>query len=172
MSVTPLRVGISRCLLGEQVRHDGGHKLDPFLIEQAGSQVEWVPVCPEMEVGLGTPREPMQLTGDLLAPRLVTVHTGVDHTGAMARFSAQRAQELQALRLCGFIVKSASPSCGINVVAVFDRGRVTHGGIGLFARAFMKQFPLMPVEEEIRLHEAQALQFFLARASEYRSRAG
>lgn len=166
---TPLRIGISRCLLGDNVRHDGGHKLDNFLIEALGRQVEWVPVCPEVEVGLGTPREPMQLIGDFLAPRLVTVNTGVDHTDAMIRFSAQRVRELESCGLSGFIFKSASPSCGIKGVALFHQDRTTHGGIGLFARAFMKHFPLIPVEEEHRLHDPEALKFFLERASDYRN---
>lgn len=164
----PLRIGISRCLLGDRVRHDGGHKLDSVLIETLGRQVEWVSVCPEVEVGLGTPREPMQLAGDLLAPRLVTITTGVDHTDAMVRFSAQRVRELEALSLSGFIFKSASPSCGIKGVALLDaEGRATHDGIGLFARTFLKHFPLMPVEEEHRLYDSHALKFFLDRATDY-----
>ena len=164
----PLRIGISRCLLGEHVRHDGGHKLDNFLLETVGPDVEWVPVCPEVEVGLGTPREPMQLVGDLLAPRLVTINTRLDHTDAMIRFSAQRVRELETLNLSGFIFKSASPSCGIKGVAlVDDQERASHAGIGLFARAFMKHFVLMPVEEEARLHDPEALRFFLERAWDY-----
>src|SRR2546426_10803079 len=94
---TPPRVGISQCLLGDNVRYDGGHKLDSVLIEALGRYVEWVPVCPEVEVGLGTPREPMRLVGDPQAPRLVTINTGVDHTEAMQRFAQQRIRELEAL---------------------------------------------------------------------------
>ncbi len=166
----PLRIGISRCLLGENVRHDGGHKLDSVLIETLGRYVEWVPVCPEVEVGLGTPREPMQLVGDLRAPRLITINTGADHTEVMSRFAQQRVRELEALSLSGFVFKSASPSCGIMGVALFNaQGRETHDGVGLFARAFMERFPLMPVEQEDRLHDPQTLKIFLERASDFRS---
>src|SRR3989475_4232508 len=165
----PVRVGISQCLLGDNVRYDGGHKHDSVLIETLGRHVEWVPVCPEVEVGLGTPREPMHLVGDPLAPRLVTLNTGVDHTDAMHRFAQQRVRELEALNLSGFVFKSASPSCGIKGVALFNaQGTETHDAIGLFARAFMEHFTEMPVEEESRLHDPQALKNFLDRVLAYR----
>ena len=155
----PLRIGISQCLLGENVRYDGGHKLDSVLIETVGQHVEWVRVCPEVEVGLGTPREPMQLVGDPQAPRLVTINTEVEHTDAMNRFAQQRVRELEVLNLSGFVFKSASPSCGITEVPL---------GPGLFARAFMAHFPLIPVEEEGRLHDPQTLKNFLERVCAYR----
>lgn len=171
-TVRPLRIGISRCLLGEQVRYDGGHKLDRFLIETLGREVEWVPVCPEVELGLGTPREAMQLVvvGELPAPHLVTIKTRVDHTDAMTRFSAQRVRELATLNLSGFIFKSASPSCGVKEVSLFNAaGMETREGVGLFARGFMEHFPDIPVEEEHRLHDSQAVKNFLERAFAYRS---
>ncbi len=165
----PPRVGISQCLLGDNVRYDGGHKLDSVLIETLGRHVEWVPVCPEVEVGLGTPREPMQLVGDRHAPRLVTINTGVDLTEAMNRFARQRVRELEALNLSGFVFKSASPSCGIRQVPFFNtQGIETQEGVGLFARAFMAHFPEMPVEEESRLHDPQTLKNFLERVLAYR----
>jgi uncharacterized protein YbbK (DUF523 family) len=164
----PVRVGISQCLLGEPVRYDGGHKLDSVLIEALGRYVEWVPVCPEVEVGLGTPREPMRLVGDPQAPRLITINTGVDHTDAMTRFAQQRVRELETLNLSGFVFKSASPSCGISGVPLFNtRGIETQDGVGLFARAFMQHFPEMPVAEEGRLHDPQGLKNFLERVLSY-----
>ena len=165
----PVRVGISQCLLGDNVRYDGGHKRDSVLIEALGRHVEWVPVCPEVEVGLGTPREPMRLVGDPQAPRLVTLNAGVDHTEAMHRFAQRRVRELEALNLSGFVFKSASPSCGIRQVPLFNtQGIETHDGVGLFARAFMAHFPDMPVEEESRLHDPQVLKSFLERVRAYR----
>src|SRR5712692_6111307 len=138
------RIGISPCLLGDNVRYDGGHKLDSVLIETLGRYVEWVPVCPEVEVGLGTPREPMRLVGDLDAPRLITINTRVDHTEAMNRFAHHRGRELEALNLSGFVFKSASPSCGTAQVSLFNtQGKETYDGVGLFARAFMAHFPLI-----------------------------
>jgi len=139
------------------------------LIEALGRYVEWVPVCPEVEVGLGTPREPMRLVGDPQTPRLVTINTGVDHTEAMNRFARQRVRELEALNLSGFVFKSASPSCGISGVSLLNaQGVETHDGVGLFARAFMTHFPLIPVEEEGQLHDPQVLKNFLERVLAYR----
>ena|SRR5437016_4572234 len=166
---TPPRIGISQCLLGDNVRYDGGHKLDSVLIETLGQQVEWVPVCPEVEIGLGTPREPMHLVGDHHAPRLITLNARMDHTEAMNRFAQKRVRELEALDLSGFVFKSASPSCGIKGVALFNaQGMETHDGVGLFARAFIAHFPDMPVEEESLLHNPQAVKIFLERVLAYR----
>jgi uncharacterized protein YbbK (DUF523 family) len=158
-TVPPPRIGISRCLLGENVRHDGGNKLDRFLVETLSRFVEWVPVCPEVEIGLSTPREAMQLVGDPRAPRLITITTGVDHTEAMEQFSQRRLVELEALALSGFIFKARSPSCGIEGVGL---------GAGLFARAFMEHFPMIPVEDEGQLHNPQAVKDFLERVTAYR----
>jgi uncharacterized protein YbbK (DUF523 family) len=111
----------------------------------------------------------MHLVGDPQAPRLITINTGVDHTEAMNRFAQQRVRELEALNLSGFVFKSASPSCGISGVPLLNaQGIETQDGVGLFARAFMEQFPFMPVEEEDRLHDPQALKDFLERVLSYR----
>lgn len=169
MSRTPIRIGISRCLLGEAVRFDGGHKRDGFLTDVLSRYVEWVPVCPEVEVGLGTPREPMRLVGDPHAPRLITIKTGADHTETLARFSRRRVRELEALALSGYVFKKDSPSCGTERVRVYNRqGRQIRNGIGLFARAFMEQFPLVPVEEEGRLKAPASREHFLERVFHYR----
>src|SRR6266508_5744874 len=166
---TPPRIGISQCLLGDNVRYDGGHKRDSVLIEALGRYVEWVPVCPEVEIGLGTPREPMRLVGDPRSPRLVTLTSGIDHTEAMERFSHRRICELEALDLSGYVFKASSPSCGIREVPLLNaQGEDTSSGVGLFAQAFMEHFPDMPVEEESHLHDPQAIENFLARARAYR----
>ena len=165
----PVRIGISQCLLGDSVRYDGAHKRDSFLIETLDPHVEWIPVCPEVELGLGTPREAMRLAGDPRAPRLVTITSGTDHTDAMERFSQQRVRELEALNLSGYVFKARSPSCGIAQVPIFNsQGMETQDGVGLFAQAFMAHFPLMPIEDEDRLHDPQAVQSFLERALAYR----
>ena len=165
----PLRIGISRCLLGDQVRYDGGHKRDPFLADVLSQHVEWVSVCPEVEVGLGTPREPIRLRGFAESPRLVTITTRADHTSAMIRFSERCVIELEALDLSGYVFKEGSPSCGVNGVRVYPRhGRSTLTGTGLFARAFMKHFPLMPVQEEGRLHDPATREHFFERVFSFR----
>ena len=130
----PIRIGISACLLGEQVRFDGGHKRDAFLTETFGRFVEWVSVCPEVECGLGTPREAMRLVRVEQGVRLLTVKTGIDLTGPMERFSRSRVAALAAENLSGYVLKKDSPSCGLERVKVYDRhGSPARSGRGLFA---------------------------------------
>ncbi|MFH1502581.1 MAG: DUF523 and DUF1722 domain-containing protein [Candidatus Eisenbacteria bacterium] len=158
------RVGISTCLLGESVRYDGGHARDAFLTDTFGEFVEWVPVCPEVETGFGIPREAVHLVGDPASPRLVTVRTGVDVTGRMRVWARRRLKELEREDLVGFIFKSRSPSSGMERVKVFDeRGMPQKVGTGIWARAFMDHFPLMPVEDEGRLHDPGIRENFIER---------
>jgi uncharacterized protein YbgA (DUF1722 family)/uncharacterized protein YbbK (DUF523 family) len=169
MTTAPLRLGISRCLLGEEVRFDGGHKRDNFLTEVLGRYVEWVPVCPEVEAGLGTPREAMRLVGDPQHPRLVTVKSGTDHTREVERMTANRIQELKELDLSGYVFKKDSPSCGMERVRIYnEHGMPGRNGVGLFARAFIQQFPLIPVEEEERLCDSTLRENFIERVFCYR----
>lgn len=149
-----IRIGISSCLLGEKVRYDGGHKLDRFLTDTLGQYVQYVPVCPEVECGLPVPREAMHLQGDPENPHLVTIRTGTDHTRKMQQWARKRVRELERENLSGFIFKSGSPSSGMERVKVFDKnGQPSRIGTGIFARAFMDRFPLVPVEEDGRLHD-------------------
>ncbi len=148
------RIGISTCLLGENVRYDGGHQWDRYLTGTVGKFVEWVPVCPEVECGLPTPREALRQVGDPDDPRLVTSDTGRDLTERMEEFSHQRVRELEEKNLCGFIFKNRSPSSGMERVKVYDENGVPRSvGVGVFARIFMEHFPLVPVEEDGRLHD-------------------
>jgi uncharacterized protein YbgA (DUF1722 family)/uncharacterized protein YbbK (DUF523 family) len=169
MTIVALRLGISRCLLGDEVRFDGGHKRDNFLTDVLGRYVEWVPVCPEVEAGLGTPREAMRLIGDPHRPRLVTIKSGTDHTRSVERMTATRIKELKELDLSGYVFKKGSPSCGIERVRIYnEHGMPNPDGVGLFARAFMEQFPLIPVEEEGRLCDAPLRENFIERVFCYR----
>ena len=163
----PLRLGISACLLGHEVRFDGGHKRDPFLAETLGRFVEWVPVCPEVELGLGVPREPIRLEGDPAAPRLVAANSRRDLTRAMTRLARARAAELARLDLVGYVLKKDSPSCGMEGVRVHGGGRPRRRGTGLFARALMERLPLLPVEEEGRLGDAALRESFIERVLAY-----
>jgi uncharacterized protein YbgA (DUF1722 family)/uncharacterized protein YbbK (DUF523 family) len=164
-----LRLGVSSCLLGEQVRFDGGHKHDRFLTDVLGRYVEWVPVCPELEVGMGVPRESVRLEGDPDAPRMVGVRTGTDHTAAMRRFAAARVRQLAALDLHGYVFKKGSPSCGLERVKLYGTsGMPSRRGQGLFAAAFTGALPLLPVEEEGRLHDPVLRENFIERLFAYR----
>ena len=157
-----IRLGISACLLGEKVRYDGGHKLDRYLTDTLGRYVEYVPVCPEVEAGFGIPREAMTLEGDPNAPRLVTRQTKRDLTEPMLEWAKKRVLELQVQDLCGFIFKSRSPSSGMERIPVFnEKGMPVKKGVGLFARTFMDHFPLLPVEDEGRLHDPKLRESFI-----------
>jgi len=157
-------MGISACLLGENVRYDGGHKKDPFLTDTLGRYFEYVPVCPEVEYGLGIPREALRLVGDPESPRLVMSRSGVDHTEGMLRFAKNRVLDLEKEDLCGFIFKSRSPSSGMERVKVYnEKGMPVKKGVGLFARVFMGHYALIPVEEEGRLHDPVLRENFIER---------
>jgi len=158
------RLGISTCLLGEKVRYDGAGKCDAFLTDTFGQFVEWVPVCPEVECDLPVPREAMRLEGDSESPRLVTHNTHIDHTTRLRRWSRRRLSELDDAELSGYVFKSRSPSCGTERVRVYDEsGGVREMGVGLWARAFTNRFPLLPVEEEGRLHDPRLRENFVER---------
>jgi len=162
-------IGISTCLLGENVRYNGGHALDRFLRDTLGKYVHYVPVCPEVECGFGIPRETFRLVGDPKEPRLVTSHTGVDHTDRMEAWARKRVAELENDDLCGFIFKSDSPSSGMERVKVYDDNMVPRKiGVGVFARVFMEHFPLTPVEEDGRLHDPLLRENFIERIFTYR----
>jgi uncharacterized protein YbbK (DUF523 family) len=129
----PIRIGVSACLLGEKVRFDGGHKRDPYLVESFGRYVEWVPVCPEVELGLGTPRETLRLVHINSEIRMIMPKTGANHTEAMRAYAARRVRELAKEDLSGYILKKGSPSCGMERVRVFDaHGVPAKSGQGLF----------------------------------------
>lgn len=169
MTVPPIRLGISRCLLGDEVRFDGGHKQDHFLTDVLGRYVEWVPVCPEVEAGLGTPREAMRLVGNPHRPRLMTITSKHDHTPAMEAMIEERLDSLNKLNLSGFVFKRGSPSCGVERVRVYTaQGMPSHSGAGIFAKAFTEQFPLIPIEEEGRLCDASLRENFIERVFCYR----
>jgi len=159
-----IKLGISTCLLGETVRYDGRHKLDRFLMNTLGQYVEYVPVCPEVECGLGVPRESMHLEGDPDSPRLVTTRTKQDMTDRMVQWARKRVVELEKEDLCGFIFKSNSPSSGMERVRVYnEKGMPVKKGIGIFAGIFMDRFPLLPAEEEGRLHDPELRENFVER---------
>ena len=160
----PIRLGISACLTGDSVRYDGGHKLDRFLTDTLGQYVDYVPVCPEVECGLGTPRESMRLVGDPLSPRLVTTRTQEDKTNQMVKWAKKRVVGLEREDLCGFIFKSNSPSSGMERVKVYnEKGVPVKKGVGMFAGVFMGHFPLIPTEEEGRLHDPVLRENFIER---------
>jgi uncharacterized protein YbgA (DUF1722 family)/uncharacterized protein YbbK (DUF523 family) len=157
-----IRLGISACLLGQNVRYDGGHQLDRFLRDTLGQFVDYVPVCPEVEMGLPIPRQTLRLIQAPDGPRLVFSKSGEDVTDRMTTWAQKRLSSLEKEDLCGFIFKGRSPSSGMERVKLYDRyGVPAKTGIGLFARLFMGYFPLLPVEEDGRLHDPRLRENFI-----------
>ena len=162
--MSPIKLGISACLVGEKVRYDGGHSWDRFITDTLGRHLEFVPVCPEAECGLGVPREPMRLVGGAEAPRLLTVRTGLELTERLQTWTGRKLAELASEDLAGFIFKSKSPSCGPARVKLYnDQGRIAGRGAGLFARACLEQFPLLPVADESQLYDPEIRENFIER---------
>jgi uncharacterized protein YbgA (DUF1722 family)/uncharacterized protein YbbK (DUF523 family) len=157
-----IKIGISACLLGQPVRFDGSHKHDRYITGVLGEYLEFVPVCPEVEAGFPVPRETFRLVGESDNPRLITTRSHVDHTERMTAWAERRVRELEKEDLCGFIFKSDSPSSGLMRVKVYNaKGMAEKKGVGLFARAFTRHFPLLPVEEEGRLNDAGLREMFI-----------
>ena len=145
-------VGISPCLLGKKVRYDGGQRRNRYITDILGKYFAWIPVCPEVEYGLGIPREPMQLVGDRAKPRIVTISTGIDHTDGMVKWVENKLVELEKEDLCGFIFKSKSPSSAIRGVRIISPSGVECGvGPGIFGGAFIKHFSLIPAIDDEQL---------------------
>jgi len=160
-----IKIGVSSCLLGEKVRWNGDHKQDRYVREILGNYFEYVPVCPEMEVGMGVPRETVALYGTLEEPKMISKKSKIDWTERMNRYLKDRINQLTRDELSGYIFKSKSPSCGIARVPVFsetDRSKARHGA-GMFANAFIKKFPLVPIEDEGRLNDAKIRESFIVR---------
>jgi uncharacterized protein YbbK (DUF523 family)/uncharacterized protein YbgA (DUF1722 family) len=160
----PVRVGISSCLLGEPVRYDGGHKRDAFLTDELARHVEFVSLCPEVEIGLGVPRPTLRLERRGDDVRMVVMESGEDLTEPMRSWAQAAAERIAAAGLDGYVLKKSSPSCGMERVKVYDEnGAPARGGRGLFAAALMERLPLLPVEEEGRLRDARLREHFVAR---------
>jgi len=165
----PIRLGVSSCLLGNAVRYDGGHKRDRFVTDLLAKFVEWVPVCPEVEVGMGTPRPALRLVREGDDVRMLEIASGRDHTRAMQRYAASRVRALRGLELCGYVLKKDSPSCGMARVKVYEvDGAPKRDGRGVFAGALLDRFPNLPVEDEGRLNDPRLRENFIERVFAYR----
>ena len=165
---TTIILGVSSCLMGEQVRFDGGHKHDRYITDILGRWFRFLPVCPEVGCGLPIPRESMRLEGDPANPRLMTGRSRIDLTDRMLAFCSAKVRELEGADLCGFIFKKNSPSSGLFRVKVYNNGAPAKSGSGLFAAEVARHFPLLPLEEEGRLHDPELRENFIERVFSYR----
>ena len=163
----PLKLAISACLLGNNVRYNGGHKLSPLCSQTLAHYFEFQPLCPEMAIGLGAPREPIRLVGDPQAPRAVgTVDRERDVTDALAAYAERMAGELEDIS--GLIVMQKSPSCGMERVKVYqDGGKPAEQGHGIFTATLARLRPELPIEEDGRLHDPVLRENFIARVYAY-----
>lgn len=168
MTEERIQIGISSCLLGEEVRFDGGHKRDSYVMQTLGRYFEYVPVCPEVGIGMGIPRPPIRLEGDPDRPRAVGVRDkSIDVTEALEAFARRKIPELPPIS--GYILKSRSPSCGMARVKVYgEKGMPAGNGSGVYARVLMEQMPLLPVEDEGRLHDPVLRENFVNRVYVFR----
>jgi uncharacterized protein YbgA (DUF1722 family)/uncharacterized protein YbbK (DUF523 family) len=165
--MTPLRIGISSCLLGDEVRFDGGHKRNQFLTDVLAPYVEWVRVCPEVEVGMGVPRETLRLVRVNGDTRMMTTRTGVDYTDKMRAYAERRTKALASMGLRGYVLKKDSPSCGMERVKVFDGGMPARSGVGTYAEVLKARLPTLPIEEEGRLADPVLRENFIERIFAY-----
>jgi uncharacterized protein YbgA (DUF1722 family)/uncharacterized protein YbbK (DUF523 family) len=173
LKAVDIPIGISACVLGQEVRYNGGHKLDRFIRDTLGTYVRFVPVCPEVEIGLGIPRETLRLVRgekNSEAVRLVAPKSDTDHTERMESYARKRTKELAQENLCGYILQKGSPSCGMERVRIYTKPGVApaRNGRGLYARELMERFPNLPVEEDGRLNDAGLRENFVERIFAYR----
>ncbi len=161
-------IGISSCLLGEKVRFNGGHKRNAYAVDTLGQFMKFVPVCPEVESGMSTPRETVRLVRDSDDIRMVAPKSETDYTASMERFSRSKVAALEKQNLSGFLLKKDSPSCGVFRVKVYDHNQVpSKTGRGMFAHRLLEKMPLLPVEEEGRLQDPRLRENFIERVFAY-----
>jgi uncharacterized protein YbbK (DUF523 family) len=173
MSRNRIKIGISSCLLGEIVRYDGRNKRDDYIADTLGRFFQWVPICPEVGYGLPVPREAMHLVGNPISPRLVTIQTGIDHTEGMKKWAEERLNKLEQEGICGFIFKSKSPSSGLQDVEIYtESGAPGKKGVGIFAAAFMKRFPSVPVVDDDGLNNQVLRENFIEQVFVFSGRQG
>ena len=162
------RIGVSACLAGEAVRYDGDHQQHRQVVGLLAKLFELIPICPEVEIGLGIPREPIQLEQTGTVTRLIGIESRTDHTGPMQDFSQHTASQLEAWQACGYVLKSKSPSCGLqHVKRVDESGAFERDGQGIFAAGLQQHVPGLPLVEEVALEEDSARQHFIARVEAF-----
>ncbi|MCW8923342.1 MAG: DUF523 domain-containing protein [Gammaproteobacteria bacterium] len=167
--MTKPKIGVSRCLLGDTVRYDGRSK-PCAMLNKLAVHFDLIPICPEVEAGLPIPRPPVQLSGSIEQPRLTgRDNPDIDITGLMRDYCLKKMPELDGLS--GFVLKSQSPSCGLNSTPVFIEGQcVTEIASGVFARAIQASYPNLPIIEETRLDLPDARTEFIKSVSTHRTR--
>lgn len=173
-----IKIGISSCLIGKKVRFDGRDKNQPSIVESLAEQFLLIPTCPEMEAGMTTPREPVRLVRQDGELTVIGLSGGTDWTPAILKVIREKIEQDHADRLCGYILKSGSPSCGLEAVPVFAKSElpdlselveISKQGVGLFAAAIKNSFPGMPVCDELWLSDPNNLDSFISAVRRFAS---
>jgi len=161
---TEIKIGISSCVLGENVRFDSGHKISKFVTKELSPYFEFVSVCPEVGMGMPVPRPTIRLMSN--EERIALVETKdptKDHTNAMLDYSKDKVAELSEAQLCGYIVCAKSPTCGMERVKVYKKNGSDNTGVGLYTNELMQQMPWLPIEEDGRLNDPVLKENFITR---------
>jgi uncharacterized protein YbbK (DUF523 family) len=163
-----IRLGVSQCLLGDKVRYDGGHERDQYITEVLSSQFELIAICPEVAIGLGVPRQPIRLIGDLGRVQVVAENNpNLDVTEALEQYGEKIAQELT--NISGYILKRGSPSCGLQQVKRYPclASKPLRGGIGKFTESLQSHRPKLPLIDEQQLQDQVLREEFFDRIVAY-----
>ncbi|BBM66395.1 hypothetical protein VA249_30410 [Vibrio alfacsensis] len=159
-----IKVGISSCVMGQRVRFDSGHKISNFVTKELDGYFSFVPVCPEVGIGMTVPRPTIRLVSNEERIALVeTKNPENDHTDKMLTYSENKVNELQREQLCGYIVCAKSPTCGMERVKVYSKNNAAKEGVGLYTKTLMENMPWLPVEEDGRLNDPVLKENFITR---------
>lgn len=165
-AIQPIKIGVSSCLIGERVRFDSGHKKNAYITSVLTEQFEFTPFCPEVEIGLGTPRETIRLVKKQDDIRCVgSKNTDLDVTERLSAIADKQSHWHN--EICGYILKRDSPSCGMERVKIYSEGAPSKKGVGIYAKKLMENFPHLPVEEEGRLEDVHLRENFIQRVYVY-----
>lgn len=168
MKRTNIKIGVSSCLLGNNVRYDGSHKKMIYITDILSKQFILVPICPEFELGMGIPREAVMLVGKTYEPKMVGINSGENWTDKMLSYSNQRVLCDDIKELSGCILKKNSPSCGIKGVKIYTTlNQFVEKGIGLFAKELLNTHPSLPVIEEDELNDPNKKENFINKVLSY-----
>lgn len=164
MATNEIKIGVSACVVGEKVRFDSYHKINNFLVKDFSEYVKFVPVCPEVGIGMPVPRPVIRLISEEERVALVeSKNQDKVYTQQMLDYSENKVEDLISEDLCGYVVCAKSPTCGMERVKVYKKHSASKEGVGLYTKVLMEKMPWLPVEEDGRLHDPFLKENFISR---------